>query len=273
MQRYFTGIRNLYWILNVAGAAAITALTIILSGAIPWLKDAVLCVVFGLLLFLVWIVLTTKMAANMARKNMRNVINILENDCDPEKYIGILQGMAKIPNKEVFKNYLSLKICNGYIHMSKYNEAERMISGMANAPAETMGGNNRYEYMRSRLAITIYQGEYEKAEEMIQALKDLHDAVRDEKTKRNITYQIKYYSAVMRMDQGNYDQAEEAMKELLDMATCTLQKVTAQSKLGELYAHFGKTEEAKEAFQYVIEHGNKLDAAVKAKEHLEKMAG
>ncbi len=265
MQRYFPGARYLYWGLNAAGLAGAAGLTVYLSGAVPWLKDVLLCILFGLAVFLIWMILTTRLAASLARRNLRKIIDILENECDPEKYTAILQRMAAIPNKDIFKNYITLKTCTGLVHMGRYDEAEKMLASLENAPAQSMGAANRYEYIRNRSAILLRQGEYGKVEEEISQLADLHDVSRDARYKRNASYQIELYNAVMLANQGKYRDAEEALKELYDTAANELQRVTAQYRLGEAYLKAGKKEKAREAFQYAAEHGNKLHMAEEAK--------
>lgn len=46
------------------------------------------------------------------------------------------------------------------------------------------------------------------------------------------------------------------------------ERVTAKMTLADIYMHFGDTTKAKDAFQYVITHGNKLHIVTLAKEKL-----
>ena len=71
--------------------------------------------------------------------------------------------------------------------------------------------------------------------------------------------------------QGNFDSAEEVFKVAYELAKNKRMKVYAKYNLGGIYLHYGRTDEAKEALEYVINNGNKLAVAGKAREMLEGM--
>ncbi|MEM5768195.1 MAG: tetratricopeptide repeat protein, partial [Bacillota bacterium] len=67
---------------------------------------------------------------------------------------------------------------------------------------------------------------------------------------------------------GRFDGAEAVFREAVDKAESNYERVSAMLDLGLVHAHFGRTDEAREAFEYVIAHGNMLYAVAQARKAL-----
>ena len=58
----------------------------------------------------------------------------------------------------------------------------------------------------------------------------------------------------------------------IDKAESNYARVSTTLELGRVFAHFGRTDEARQAFEYVLSHGNQLHAVTQAREALAALA-
>jgi lipopolysaccharide biosynthesis regulator YciM len=74
------------------------------------------------------------------------------------------------------------------------------------------------------------------------------------------------------MEKGVFDNAENFYNEIFHKASSNYEKTNAKFRLGKIYLHFKDTARAKEAFEYVVSHGNKLHIVEEANEYLKQMS-
>jgi tetratricopeptide (TPR) repeat protein len=72
----------------------------------------------------------------------------------------------------------------------------------------------------------------------------------------------------LNMERGNYEGAELFYSTLLDLDETEINKVECKFHLGRIFLHSNRMDKAKEAFEYVIENGNKTFFVEKAKSYL-----
>ena len=115
-------------------------------------------------------------------------------------------------------------------------------------------------------------------DEAAEALETMSVALQDSRTHK------KFYSmwhpayaqglSLLHMERGHYGGAESIFLLAFYGANKNNYYARASAKytLGEIYRHEGRMGKAREAFAYVVEHGNKLYIVEKAKQSLEELA-
>jgi len=68
------------------------------------------------------------------------------------------------------------------------------------------------------------------------------------------------------MEKGIYEGAEQFFKNAFEISGTPFEKVDNKFFLGRIYLYFNRTEEARAAFEYVIENGGKLASAASARQ-------
>lgn len=80
------------------------------------------------------------------------------------------------------------------------------------------------------------------------------------------------YANALNLRKGNYDGLEQYYENEFESSKDMLSKIFIKMKLGKIYLYYKKTAEAKEAFEYVIQHGNKLYKVQEAEKYLEQLS-
>ena len=103
------------------------------------------------------------------------------------------------------------------------------------------------------------------------ALANLHDSVdalKGDKLYGMALRQSQIDDIRLEMVNGHFENAEKTYRNVFDNAKSNFERASAMLRLGETYQHYDRNEEAREAFEYVVAHGNKLYAVTLAKQHL-----
>lgn len=114
--------------------------------------------------------------------------------------------------------------------------------------------------------------DFVKAENWLWYMKDLIDHskhINREKQQYEDVYLQK--QCIFGMANGVYDGAEQIINSMFNNAQNELQRVSAKYILGQIYSHDLQPEKAKNAFEYVVAHGNKLVKVNEAKCHLAEL--
>lgn len=73
------------------------------------------------------------------------------------------------------------------------------------------------------------------------------------------------------MANGNYVGSELIMNIKFDREKSIYQKTVAKYEFGKIYLHYGRNDEEKSAFEFVINNGNKLYIVQEAKAYLQQL--
>ena len=109
------------------------------------------------------------------------------------------------------------------------------------------------------------------------ALNDMRASLDNPKLKPKLKKALRtiYYTTyteklfLLNMAKGDYGGAEQIFTVQYYREDTMYAKVKAVFTLGRIYLHEGRTKDAESAFQYVIEHGNKLSLVQEAKQRLD----
>ena len=137
-------------------------------------------------------------------------------------------------------------------------KAKQLLDSINYFPDNKIGFCYKAIYYNNLCAYYLQVNEIPDAEIM---LENMLSALQNEKYPKQLydltynAYTEKQYS--INLAKGNYSGAEEVVSIQYNREKSKLGKVVAKYKLGKIYIHFERFDEAKEAFQYVIDSGNK----------------
>lgn len=76
---------------------------------------------------------------------------------------------------------------------------------------------------------------------------------------------------LVNMANGNYDGVEQIMTIKFDRENSIMQKVGAKFELGKIYLHYGEIDQAKNAFEFVLNNGYNLHRVQEARMYLQQL--
>lgn len=203
-----------------------------------------------------------------------SLVTILNEECDPYKFGQIQLGYRKYTKRETPMNTIKYNFAVALVNQGSYDDAFHVISDMTFKKFSP----NLLLCQYSVLAICYFQtGDFESIHKLKSNLLLLRDDPRIKKS-RKISMQkscdmvlnknIEYYL----LEQiGNVEANYALNYALLSEAKSTLERVNLRLRLAKLDYRTGKIEGARVHCEYVIQNGNKLYAATKAKELLQTM--
>jgi tetratricopeptide (TPR) repeat protein len=206
------------------------------------------------------------------QRRVLKVHALLFEQCDPEAYLeATSQLLAKAEKRAQTLNIQAQRINMnaGLQAAGRYQEALAVLPDASQFKDHRIGRLMRVVYHHNNVEVLIALGQLGQAD---MALAWLNDALGKLKgsAKQTARYQLiaRMDAAQLRMTQGNFDGAEAVFREAIDKAENNYARVSSVLELGRVYAHFGRADEARQAFEYVLSHGNKLHAVAQAREAL-----
>jgi len=219
--------------------------------------------IIAYLLICIWITICGKFLRHQLSDSLGKIVNILINDCDPEKFIiNWLPLIKKTTHSKIANNvntFLFLNLSTGFLEAGKDEEMLNAIEGVNDFPNNRCGNSYRLFYYNNLFCYYMKIQDLKKAENWLWYMRDIMDHSK-------LTSQVRQqYDAIyvqkkciFDMEQKNYDGAEQIMNSMFSNAKNELQRVSAKFMLGKIYLHDSQIEKAKGAFEYVVAHGNKL---------------
>ncbi|MCL2195025.1 MAG: hypothetical protein FWB76_03650 [Oscillospiraceae bacterium] len=222
---------------------------------------------------LIWIVLflvSATIAGRYAEKLNKEIDDIYAQKCDPHAYIEKLKEILetrRIVEKE--RTYVLLNICAGHLANGDTYNAKLVLDRHFEFSKGNAGLLYKATYYNHLCACHLRMDDIANAET---ALNHMLEVVKDEKFPKQ-HYDGDYNSCaekqfLINIAKGNYSGAEEWFLIKFNREKSLLGKVAAQYRLGQIYLHFERFEEAEKAFNYVIEHGNTTYYVAKSRELL-----
>jgi hypothetical protein len=205
----------------------------------------------------------------------RKTLALLNEQCDPDAY---LLKTQKLLDRAIRWGTTAeeltwrMTVATGLIAAGRYHEA------LYTLPDHRLFRNSRRGRLQQAFchhngfAVFLGLGMTDAAR---QALTMMHGAVgglKPGKAQERLSHLYRLYYARYSMAQGDFDGAEAVFREAIDKAENNYARISATLELGRVYAHFGRADEARQAFEYVLSHGNKLYAVAQAREALAALA-
>lgn len=275
MYKYFKLTNILYWVLGLGGMIAIAIAFFLLRTAacirtMNWGAAGEFAIFAAALI--IWVYGSDYLIEVMALRKMQRITNILNNECDPERFLAEIDKLQKIKNKEVYTTYMTLnKVC-ALENMDRAQEAKGILSSITSFATSRLGRLNQAMHLYLTAWVQIDLEDITGAENAIMQLKTFTGSKKlPQKAGETVRMEYEKLAAALEILKGSFEGAEGNCKSLFERATTELSRLDAKYYLGKTYLYYGKTNKAREAFQYVIDHGNKLHMVTKAKKELEKL--
>lgn len=221
------------------------------------------------MLFILWLALTILISYWYAIRKYKKLNNLLLEKCDPPQYINALDKLLRKRVPAALRTGLLLNLSTGFLSLRDAENAGRILCSITCFPNTRVNAANKVVYYSNFFTMSLYGGNVQNAalslDYMKYALADGRIKGKD-RQKSAITFQQDFL--VFNVRNGNLEGAEQNFIEWFRNADTMFSKVNAQFSLGEVYLHSNKPDEARAAFAYAAEHGNKLYIAQKAREYL-----
>jgi tetratricopeptide (TPR) repeat protein len=220
--------------------------------------------------FLLAVLLIIAVIVSMVIINNK-ILNTIGMECDPEKCIKLLKARMKNSNK-TGKQLTLLKISVCLIAAGKIDEAVDIIQKLGEFSNNRMGNYARYVLCNNWFEIYMHRSNYQLAWKSLEKMNEMLDL------SKFYSFEILKFrnmyignTLTLSIEQGNYENTEIFFTQLFDGTKTNSGKVEAKFILGKIYMLSGELDNAKEAFNYVINKGNKLYCVVVAKQFLKDL--
>jgi hypothetical protein len=204
-------------------------------------------------------------------RRLRKTLALLNEQCDPDAY---LLKTRKLLDRAIRWGTTDdvllwrLNVAAGLIAAGRYHEA------LYTLPDHRLFRDNRRGKLQQAIchhngfAVFLGLGMTDAARQALTMMHGAAGGLKPGKAQARLSHLYRLYYARYTMAQGDFDGAEAVFREAIDKAESNYARVSTTLELGRVYAHFGRTDEARQAFEYVISHGNKLYAVAQAREEL-----
>lgn len=204
----------------------------------------------------------------LVRENSKNrkLMELLEQDCSPEAFVMETRTMlAKEKKKKNSRKKEGLLICIGVglNAMGRYEEALCEMNS-DHMPQKRCTKRNLAEYYHCLFLNYVELGRLDMAEDALADMKEATKTTGDRRLKNKYKQDVH----LLNIARGNYENAKGIFLEEYSKARTKYERVCAAYILGVICSKIGSDEDAKEAFEYVVENGNKLHIVKLATEQL-----
>lgn len=270
----YKSLKFLYGVLAVLGFSVNTVILIPLTedGRPVWMVAA--GIVFWFFYSVVWARLSSAAISRLAVRRHQKITNHLFVECDPPKLIEIMEKKFGVKKGRPSRTDLLLELSTAYLNSEHKEVAKQLLDGIYYFPDNLTGVAERAVYYNNLCLYFLDMGDLASAEN---ALNDMRASLDNPKLKPKLKNALRtiYYTTyteklfLLNMAKGDYGGAEQIFTVQYYREDTMYAKVKAVFTLGRIYLHEGRTKDAESAFQYVIEHGNKLSLVQEAKQRLD----
>jgi tetratricopeptide (TPR) repeat protein len=240
-----------------------------------------------LVIYTVWLAVLMLVQYLHMRRLMK-WLALLNDQCDPSSFLW--QTERKLDRAVRWGQ--KTNICTHRLNMAaglsaagRYDEALATLPDFNQLRNGRRGRMMQATYHHNAFCIFMGLGRLDEARQALDALRAaLGDSaplmqppsgipgVSPAKTTQYLRWLCKLDSVRYGMARGDFDGAEAVFQYALNKARDNHQRVSAALQLGRVYAHFGRMDEARQAFEYVIEQGYRLHAVAQARAELAALA-
>ncbi len=223
----------------------------------------------SILLFITYLIelyLTTFIFNLLAGKKHNKIIQILQNECDPIKYLNIYYPLTQKKVSKNLKTFLLLNLSAGYISVGDYAQAKNVLSSIDLKKSKPM---NNIMFHLHLTSLNINEGNIEQAEKAIDYASNLISTTKISSAQIETLNRIRnLYVARIKTENGYFDGVEQTLLGLIATSESMNETVSAKYALAKLYIKQNRTDEAIKEMSFVAENGNTLFIAQKAREFL-----
>ena len=196
-------------------------------------------------------------AATYAVKLINEIAEICTQKCDPYEFI---ERYEKVLKRRIGKarTFVLISLSSGYLTAGNSQKAKQILDSVSKVSNNKAGILNKTCYFNNLCSYYLQVNDITNAESM---LENMLEVLKNEKyPKQNYDLVYNFYIGkqyLINIAKGNYTGAEEVFSIQFNREKNKLGRVVAKYHLGKVYLNFNKLEEATEAFEYVVNNGNK----------------
>ena len=224
----------------------------------------------SILLFITYLIelyLTTFIFNLLAGKKHNKIIQILQNECDPIKYLNTYYPLTQKKVSKNLKTFLLLNLSAGYISVGDYAQAKNVLSSIDLKKSKPM---NNIMFHLHLTSLNINEGNIAQAGKALDYVSNLISTTKIPQTQIDLLNKTRnLYAARIRIENGYFADVEQILLGLVASADCMYQKVSVKYTLANLYIKQNRTDEAIKEMRFVAENGNTLAIAQKARAFLQ----
>lgn len=226
---------------------------------------------FALLAYILIQLLVYSYANKIAYNEHNNLLTVINDECDPEKYLEIYKKIVKYDSDNFTAMVSRCNLAAGYFGNGEFNEAVNVYETIDVEPLnpQTQSVIILKEY--NLTLIYLFKDDIENAKKHYEIFKKVGDEFdKDIPFYDNFVGMDKLLSNRIKVFEGDYTDALHHFESQKEECPDNFQKVLNMYYLYEIYSRQGKENKVKDALNYIVENGNKLYIAKKAKELLKK---
>jgi tetratricopeptide (TPR) repeat protein len=253
--------------INIAMSVWLIALIVGIAAPKGWGSgwDTAFCIAYPVLCLLLLFAAST----GITSAHVRRVNPILMERCDPEKYLGEVYNSMPSGGKKRPDYLWTMMAYEGQYAAGRYGEALAELQQLTRFSKGRTGAAQKAAWFINLAEVSTALGRPEDAEKALaDCLHILDHAEIAWKLERILRKGYRQELCKLGIAQGRFEGAEEVFGDKLAQAKNQYERVGAQYYLGLAYQHSGEAEKAREAFEYAVEHGNRLHLAALARERL-----
>ncbi|MCL2563015.1 MAG: hypothetical protein FWE08_03155 [Oscillospiraceae bacterium] len=265
MLELFKGTKYGYYICAILGAFGIYLI-------MPLRSNYPARLILFFLLLALWVVIVVMVFNELAKRKACKIDRRFWNDCDAENYVAIYEKFSQKRLNKVVKTYVLLNLSAGYLAIGNSTEALRVLSAIKDFPKRKHKDMYEFVYHNNYCSYHLQTNDIPAA---TQSLAQMENSLQNHPLPDSVWE--KYWDVysekrcLLHMANGNYDGSEQVFDLVYQKGESTLHRVSAKYTLAKIYLHYDRTAEAKEALEYVIEHGGTTRYKKQAIQLLEEM--
>ena len=216
--------------------------------------------------FLLLSILGLYLGEKMYKRILKRVLVILFNDCDPIMYLEMLKKI--LPRKPMIpqiSSYLFLSL--GLAFAGQYEESIDQLRKVSYFSRGKKGNFEKVFYYSLLFLTYIGMSNINRAEEMLAQL----DQIVTDTKRADWEKLVAGMHILLKIENSVYNGALDYRSLSFDERTDRFNMVLVKYWSGKAYQGLGDIENAQEAFEYVIENGNRLYVVSRAENYLAQM--
>lgn len=207
----------------------------------------------------------------IAYKEHNNLLKILDDDCDPEKFLKLYKSVVK-ENNNSFTGMVS--ICNyaaGFFGNGEFDKAIKLYDTINVEPINPQKQSIIILKEYNLTLIYLFKDDIDSAKQHYNKFKEVGESFdKDIPFYENYIGMDKLLDNRIKVFEGEYNEAKKHFKNQQDECPDNFQKSLNMYYLYEIYSREGKDNKVKECLKFIVDNGNNLYIAKKAKEILNK---
>lgn len=224
----------------------------------------------SILLFITYLIelyLTTFIFNLLASKKHNKIIQILQDECDPVKYLNTYYPLTQKRVGKKLKSLLLLNLASGYISVGDYAQAKNVLASIDLKNSKPM---NNIMFHLHLTSLNINEGNIAQAGKALDYVSNLISTTKIPQTQIDLLNKTRnLYAARIRIENGYFDEVEQTLLGIIATSESMNETVSARYALAKLYIKQNRTDEAIKEMRFVAENGNTLAIAQKARAFLQ----